>query len=258
MFAPRISADVKAEHIWLMPDNDNGDGYEPLAIAGPSTITFVHGDHLGAPALLTDSQGAVVNRYDALPFGQRWASLAASPTTALAFPGQLIDAVDRHYNLHRDYDPTLGRYLQADPIGLDGGDNPYAYAEGNAVRWIDPSGQFVPLVVPGLCAAGGCEALIAAGIILMSPPAQDALNSLVKAGAKLCDSGNDKDDFCYKRWEEEDSKCGGYREWGDWAVRGCRDRAATRRDLCIRNGGRPSPTEPNEWSLSDITGRRRK
>jgi uncharacterized protein RhaS with RHS repeats len=105
------ASDVKAEHIWLMPDNDNGDGYEPLAIAGPSTITYVHGDHLGAPALLTDASGAVANRYDALPFGQRWASLAASPTTALAFPGQLIDAVDRHYNLHRDYDPTLGRYI---------------------------------------------------------------------------------------------------------------------------------------------------
>ena len=146
------ASDVKAEHIWLMPDNDNGDGYEPLAIAGPSTITFVHGDHLGAPALLTDGTGAVVNRYDVLPFGQRWASLAASPTTALAFPGQLIDAVDRHYNLHRDYDPTLGRYLQADPIGLAGGDNPYAYAQGNPLTVVDPDGRN-PLLYMALAGA---------------------------------------------------------------------------------------------------------
>jgi RHS repeat-associated protein len=143
---------VKAEHIWLMPDTGE-DGYEPLAIAGPSTLTYVHGDHLGAPSLLTDGTGAVVNRYDASPFGQRWASLAASPTTALAFPGQLIDAADRHYNLHRDYDPTLGRYLQADPIGLAGGDNPYAYAQGNPLSRIDPDGR-IPLlaIVPAVWA----------------------------------------------------------------------------------------------------------
>lgn len=146
------AADVKAEHIWLMPDLEE-DGYEPLAIAGPTTLTYVHGDHLGAPALLTDASGAIANRYDALPFGQRWASLAASPTTALAFPGQLIDAVDRHYNLHRDYDPTLGRYLQADPIGLAGGANPYAYAEGNPLSLIDPDGR-IPLlaIVPAVWA----------------------------------------------------------------------------------------------------------
>jgi hypothetical protein len=45
-----------------------------------------------------------------------------------------------HYNWHRFYDPETGRYVSADPIGLDGGINLYAYVGGDPVNWIDPEG----------------------------------------------------------------------------------------------------------------------
>jgi RHS repeat-associated protein len=44
------------------------------------------------------------------------------------------------YNYFRDYAPSLGRYVQSDPIGLEGGLNTYSYANGNPLRYIDPDG----------------------------------------------------------------------------------------------------------------------
>ncbi|MFE1817056.1 RHS repeat domain-containing protein, partial [Metapseudomonas otitidis] len=44
------------------------------------------------------------------------------------------------YNYFRDYDPETGRYVESDPIGLDGGLNTYGYVEGNPLTGFDPFG----------------------------------------------------------------------------------------------------------------------
>jgi len=79
-------ATAPAEHIWLDPDTDGPQAYQPLALAGASTLWWVAGDHLGTPVLLTDAGGAVANAYDTTPFGQRWFANETSLTTVQASP----------------------------------------------------------------------------------------------------------------------------------------------------------------------------
>ena len=52
------------------------------------------------------------------PFGEV-VSITGSASNNLRFPGQyfLLES-GLHYNWHRHYDPTTGRYLQADPLGV--------------------------------------------------------------------------------------------------------------------------------------------
>ena len=77
----------------------------------------------------------------------------------LGFPGQFANSqqlagAQHYYNRYRDYDVNTGRYIQADPIGLAGDDNPYAYAGGNPLRYVDPTGEYAQFVVGGAIGFG--------------------------------------------------------------------------------------------------------
>jgi uncharacterized protein RhaS with RHS repeats len=48
-----------------------------------------------------------------------------------------------HYNWHRHYDPTIGRYTQPDPLGFVDGPSVYGYALNNPDTEVDPEGLFV-------------------------------------------------------------------------------------------------------------------
>jgi RHS repeat-associated protein len=89
---------------------------------------------------MTDSAGTVVWAADYLPFGQADVTVAAVENN-LRFAGQYYDnETGLHYNYWRYYDPKVGRYLRADPIGLEGGANLYSYVLNNPINKSDPLG----------------------------------------------------------------------------------------------------------------------
>lgn len=111
------------------------------AALGDGYIYYVHNDHLSTPKVMTDESGVKVWSAVHDPFGL--ATVDPSSTVALnvRFPGQYYDAeTGNHYNYFRYYDPSTGRYITSDPIGLAGGLNTYAYVAGNPLNYIDPFG----------------------------------------------------------------------------------------------------------------------
>ena len=60
------------------------------------------------------------------------------------------------------------------------------------------------------------------------------------------------DEYCYSREDAEKGRCYARKqEYAHWDhLAGCLNRAMTRRDLCVRNGG-PDPGEPREWGPDD-------
>lgn len=120
--------------------------YSPVQVQDVNGILGVHGDHLEMARFLTNNVQGIVWGAKNYAFGKtQFANDLDGDGTAFVFnprlSGQYYDPeTDFHYNFYRYYEPALGRYLQADPIGLVGGVNVYLYVEGNPMTFIDPLG----------------------------------------------------------------------------------------------------------------------
>jgi RHS repeat-associated protein len=126
----------------------------PLAKIDSTGTNYIHNDHLGTPVAMTDATGAKVWEIATKPFGDG-ATITGTATLNLRFPGQYYDAeTGQNYNLNRDYNPVVGRYIESDPLGIQEGTNHiYNYAKMNPINLTDPSGLIVP---PALKPGGDC------------------------------------------------------------------------------------------------------
>jgi RHS repeat-associated protein len=106
-------------------------------------LSFPLSNHLGNVVARVDPDGNARS----LTAYQSYGGYDASPGTVLpglfSFVGALGVQDEGHglyYMRNRFYDAKTGRFLQQDPIGLEGGINLYAYADGNPFGRVDPNG----------------------------------------------------------------------------------------------------------------------
>ena len=132
-------------------------GPMPIAAQINGRLYAIDADHLNTPRRLTNQQGQVAWQWLITGFGEVKPTMGSTGYTQanidngkvyseavtfnLRYPGQQWDEETQlSYNLNRYYDPPIGRYIQSDLIGLDGGANRFVYAGGDPLSRIDPLG----------------------------------------------------------------------------------------------------------------------
>jgi RHS repeat-associated protein len=115
------------------------------------TTYYYHYDGLGSVVAMTDIAGNVVQTYVYDTFGNI-VQHTGNVENVYTYTGREWDAeAGLYYYRARYYDPTLGRFINGDPIGFAGGDvNFYVYVQNNPVNFVDPNGLEVnPVIVVG-------------------------------------------------------------------------------------------------------------
>ena len=102
-------------------------------------------DGLGTVRAVVDSSGTSVGGYSSDEYGRQTALTGTidrphTYTGSLGVRNEVGSDSQLLYARQRWYDPGLGRWLSADPIGFAGGLNLYAYCGGDPVNRVDPSG----------------------------------------------------------------------------------------------------------------------
>lgn len=121
----------------------------PVGVVKGGVLYYIETDHLGTPRQVVKPTGnVVVWKWDFLQntFGNSVPDQdpdgdAVQFGLGLRFPGQYYDAeTGLIHNGWRDYESGTGRYVESDPIGLDGGVNTFSYASGNPLLLVDRYG----------------------------------------------------------------------------------------------------------------------
>ncbi len=118
------------------------DNLVAVRVAGTTYAAVTDG--LGSVrAFIRQADGAWVGRLTYDPYGQLLDSAGTLPAGRYRWTGREYDAeTGLYFHRSRFYDPAAGRFVQEDPLGYAGADNPYAYVAGDVLQSRDPMGAF--------------------------------------------------------------------------------------------------------------------
>ena len=121
-------------------------GARRIARVSSSGTSYYLADHLGSTRSLIDVAGNVTAAYDYRPYGDILTS-GGTGATHFRFTGHERDSESGlDYMLERSYAYDTGRFLRPDPMQDEyPGLSPYAYANNNPLKYVDPDGRKIVL-----------------------------------------------------------------------------------------------------------------
>ncbi len=129
-------------------------------------VTYYHHDALGSTVAATDANGTLLWKEAYRPYGERIRKEDGNSNDIWYTGKQHEEAMGLSYFGARWYDPSIGRFMAIDPVGIDEGNihsvNRYVYANNNPYKFVDPDGRVpVPvLIILGKVAVEGAKILI--------------------------------------------------------------------------------------------------
>lgn len=151
-----------------------------LIISGSTVATdFIHTGQIDEPLAVTNSSQALVWNAYVDPYGIATTIGTPSITFDMRLPGQSIQTETNNLsqNHWRDYDPSLGRYAEGDPLGIDAGQNIYAYVDGDPLNLVDRRGLLTWAQGLGLAGAG----IAAVGTVIVGGGPEDPIAVAIAA-----------------------------------------------------------------------------
>ena len=195
---------------------------EPWVASGRANTAYYHTDMLGTTRLMTGADGQPLPGYGtaSMPtpatftaFGERVQGPTDGEGNRYGYVGEHgYQSHEKFPYLHlgaRYYDPSMGRFLQRDPIGIRGGANVYAYASASPTLRLDPSGMYDWFEAGKGAFLGFLGAVVTAASpqVVLACAAIGAINGVQRSDVDAFIDSLSVSDYRWKEHVDEPSNC---------------------------------------------------